>query len=46
MQLTHILNKRLKELTEGAEREKALKDVATATAKEKYQAVEATEKKA
>ena len=40
MQLTHILDERLKELTEDADREKALKDVANATAKEKGKAAE------
>ena len=34
-QLTRILDKRLKELVEDTEREKALKDVIAATAKEK-----------
>ena len=45
-QLTHIINERLKELVEDAEQEKALKDVATATAKEKGKAAEAAKKKA
>jgi len=45
-QLTHILDKRMKELTEDVERETALKDVATATTKENVKATEATEKKA
>ena len=44
--MTYVLDERLKELTEDADREKALKDVANATAKEKGMAVEATEKKA
>ena len=39
--MTHVLGERLKELAEGADREKALKDVTNATAKEKKaQAVE------
>ena len=46
MQLTHILDKRLKELAEDAEREKALKDVAAAMAKEKGKDAETVEKKA
>ena len=46
MQLTHILGERMKELAEDAEREKALKDVAAATAKDKGKAVEAAKKKA
>jgi len=41
-QLTHVLNRRLKEL---AEREKALKEVAEAIAKEKTKAAATTEKK-
>ena len=45
MQLTHVLNKRLKELIEDAEREKALKDVAATIAKEKGKTVEAAEKR-
>ena len=45
MQLTHVLNKRLKELIEDAEREKALKDVAATMAKEKGKNVEAVEKR-
>lgn len=45
-QLTHILSKRLKELAEDAEQEKVLKDVATATAKEKGNTTEAAKKKA
>ena len=45
-QLTHILDGRLKELSEDIEREKALKEVATVTAKEKTKAVEIVEKKA
>ena len=45
-QLTHVINERLKETTEDAEREKALKDIAIATTKEKGKAIEAIEKKA
>jgi len=44
--LTHILDERLKELAVDAEWEKSLKDVATATVKEKGEAIEAVEKKA
>ena len=35
MQLTYVLDKRMKELAEDAEKEKALKDVAVDTIKEK-----------
>lgn len=45
-QLTHILDERLKEFAEDAEREKALKDVAAAMVKEKDKAAKAVEKKA
>ncbi|KAL0006281.1 hypothetical protein SO802_013842 [Lithocarpus litseifolius] len=45
-QLTHVLGERLKELAKDAEREKALKDVAVATIKDKGKVAEATEKKA
>ena len=45
MQLTHVLNKRLKELIKDAEWEKALKDVAATMAKEKGKTVEAAEKR-
>ncbi|XP_030969636.1 uncharacterized protein LOC115989896 isoform X2 [Quercus lobata] len=45
-QLTHILDGWLKELVEDAEREKALKDVAKVTAKEKNKAATIVEKKA
>ena len=45
-QLTHILDSRLKELTEDAEWEKALKDVAKVTAKEKAKVAMTAEKKA
>ena len=41
-----MLGKRMKELAEDTDREKALKDIANATAKEKGKAAEATEKKA
>ena len=44
--MTYVLAERLKELTEDANREKALKDVTNATAKEKGMAVEAAKKKA
>lgn len=44
-QLTYVLDGRLKELSEDAEREKALKEVAAATAKEKVKATKAAEKK-
>ena len=43
--MTHVLNERLKELIEDAEREKALRDIAAATAKEKGKAAEAAEKR-
>ena len=46
MQLTHVLDGWLKELFEDAEKEKALKEVAELTAKEKAKAVEIVEKKA
>ena len=46
VQLTHILEERLKELVKDAKREKALKDVANATTKEKGKATKAAEKKA
>ena len=45
-QLSHVLNERLKKLFVDAEREKVLKDVATATAKEKVKTDKAVEKKA
>ena len=44
--MTHVLGKRLKELTEDADREKALKAITNAAAKEKGKATEAVEKKA
>ena len=44
--MIHVLNKRLKELVKDAEWEKAFKDVAAATAKEKGKAAEAAEKRA
>ena len=37
--MTHVFNERLKELAKDADREKALKEVANATAKEKLKAV-------
>ena len=43
--MAHVLNERLKELAEDAEREKALKDVVVATTKEKSKAIEVTEKR-
>ena len=43
--MTHILDGRVKELAKDAEREKALKDVAEANAKEKTKAAAATERK-
>ena len=45
-QLTYIIDERLKVLSEDVEREKAFKDVAKATAKEKVKAAGAVEKKA
>ena len=45
-QLTHVLDRQLKELAEDAEWEKALKDVPEAIAKEKTKAVMTAEKKA
>lgn len=42
-QLTYILDVRLKELAEDAEREKALKDISTAITKEKGKVAEAVE---
>lgn len=45
MQLTHFIDRRLKEATEDAEREKALKDVVEAKAKDPKKAIEAAEKK-
>ena len=44
--MTHVLGKRLKELIEDADREKALKAVANAATKEKGKAAEVVEKKA
>ena len=44
--MTHILDERLKELAEDAEREKAFKDIAAATVKEKGKVVKAVEKRA
>ena len=45
-QLTHVLDGRLKELSEDAEWEKALKEVVMVTAKEKTKDVKTAEKKA
>ena len=45
-QLTHVLDGWLKELAEDVEREKAFKDVAEASAKEKTKATAIAEKKA
>ena len=45
-QLTHILGERLSELSEEAKREKALKDVANTTTRDKGKAAEVAEKKA
>ena len=45
VQLTHILNGRLKELAKEVEQEKALKDVAEATAKEKTKVIAIAKKK-
>ena len=45
-QITHILGERMKELAEEAKREKALKDVANATTRDKGKFVEAAKKKA
>ena len=44
--MTHVLGKRLKELTEDADREKALKAITNAAAKEKGKAIEVVKKKA
>ena len=44
--MTHVLGKRLKELIEDADREKALKAVTNAAAKEKGKAIEVVKKKA
>ena len=46
VQLTHVLDERLKELAEDIEKEKALKDVAADTAKEKGKATDVVDKKA
>ena len=45
-QLTHVLDGRLKELSEDAKWEKALKEVVMVTAKEKTKDVKIAEKKA
>lgn len=44
--LTYILDERMKELVEDVEREKALKDVAEDTTKEKGKVADAVEKRA
>ena len=44
-QLTHLIDGRLREATEDAEREKAFKDVAKAMVKYQKKAAEATEKR-
>ena len=44
-QLTHVLDGKLKELSEDTEREKALKEVAAVTAKGKTKVAENAEKK-
>lgn len=44
--MTHILDERMKELVEDMEREKALKDVAEDTTKEKGNVVDVVEKRA
>ena len=44
-QLTHVLDRRLKELFEDAEQEKALKEVVEVTTKDKAMAAEIAEKK-
>ena len=44
-QLTHLIDRRLREATEDTEREKALKDVAKATEKDQKKAAEAAEKR-
>lgn len=46
VQLTYVIDKRLKEIAKDVEREKALKDVVIATMKEKGKTTEAVEKKA
>ena len=45
-QLTHILEGQVRELTEDAERERALKDAAKATSKERAKIAATVEKKA
>ena len=45
-QLTHVLDEQLKELAKDVKREKALKDVAANTAKEKGKAADVAKKKA
>ena len=43
--MSHILDRRLKEVSEDAERERALKEVTSATEKEKVKAAEFAKKK-
>ena len=43
--MSHILDRRLKEVYEYAERERALKEVASATEKEKVKAAKVAKKK-
>lgn len=45
-QLAYVIDERLKETVEKAERERALKYVVVATAKDKCKATETSEKKA
>ena len=44
--MTHVVGEKLKELTEDADWEKALKDVTNAAAKEKGKVAEVAKKKA
>ena len=44
--MVHVIEDRLKEVVKGADQEKALKDVAMATTKDKGKAAEATKKRA
>ena len=46
IQLTHVIDERLKEVAEDVNWKKALKDIVVATKKEKGKAAEAAEKKA
>ena len=43
--MTHVFNERLKELAKDANREKELKDVTNATAKEKLKAINTAQKR-